>query len=343
MSHGPGIIERRIADLFAQTRHRSLAIDTITDHAFELNGKPPTRAQRLSATRAAHRLLRRVRGMHERGRGLVDEAHANVEATLGRGRDHSGRDEEYQALLDQQPAIKTAEALFAAANRIGRWHRCLRDERPGWMKLETDIWCATTIKKRLWFHPPDVPVQVWAVTIDRTGMHWFDTEVTKITTRNVMVRYRGTVARLDRQGLWYWWAFWRGVMFVSSRTGRIAAELDAQWHRRYGHATGGIPPSLRMPLAEARALLGVGPNYTREEVIAAFRRKAKEAHPDVGGTAEMFRVLVEARDRLLDAIGTSAPPPKPPDYTPKGWQTVYHRESSRQRRLDSGTRRLTGR
>ena len=80
-------------------------------------------------------------------------------------------------------------------------------------------------------------------------------------------------------------------------------------------------------------------------MIAAFRRKAKTAHPDVGGTAEMFRLLVEARDRPLAAIGTSAPPPKPPDYTPSGWKTVYRREraSLQQRRLGSGTRRLAGR
>jgi hypothetical protein len=63
-------------------------------------------------------------------------------------------------------------------------------------------------------------------------------------------------------------------------------------------------------------LLGVPEDYSREDVITAFRRKAKAAHPDAGGTAEMFRVLVEARDRLLAALGTSAPPPKPPSYAP---------------------------
>ena len=66
-----------------------------------------------------------------------------------------------------------------------------------------------------------------------------------------------------------------------------------------------------------------------------------KAHPDHGGTPEMFRVLVEARDRLLAALGTSAPPPKPPDYAPKGVRFVYRvgRESSRQH-LGSGTLRL---
>ena len=57
-------------------------------------------------------------------------------------------------------------------------------------------------------------------------MHWFDAEVLKVTARNVVARYAVEIARLDRDKLWCWWAWWRGVMFVSSRTGRIAAELE---------------------------------------------------------------------------------------------------------------------
>jgi hypothetical protein len=61
MSRGAGQIEQRIGDLFAATRDRALSITDITNHGFELGGAPASRAQRLSATRAAHRLLRRVR------------------------------------------------------------------------------------------------------------------------------------------------------------------------------------------------------------------------------------------------------------------------------------------
>ena len=46
-------------------------------------------------------------------------------------------------------------------------------------------------------------------------------------------------------------------------------------------------------------LLGVGDMASREEVIAAFRAKAKIAHPDSGGDPEDFRRLVVARDLLL--------------------------------------------
>jgi hypothetical protein len=61
MSKGAGSVERQISDLFAATRDRALSIDDITDHAFGLAGAAPTRAQRLSATRAAHRVVRRTR------------------------------------------------------------------------------------------------------------------------------------------------------------------------------------------------------------------------------------------------------------------------------------------
>jgi hypothetical protein len=83
---------------------------------------------------------------------------------------------------------------------------------------------------------------------------WADAEITRITERNVVVRYAGETARLDRESLWKSWAFWRGVRFVSSRTGHVAQQLDAMWQDRYGHAAGGVPPIMQMPLAEAMAL-----------------------------------------------------------------------------------------
>jgi hypothetical protein len=153
------------------------------------------------------------------------------------------------------------------------------------------------------------------------------------------VRYAGEIARLDRRALWCWWAFWRGVQFVSSRTGRIAAELDSLWWQRYG-ARGTIPPAMRMPLAEAMRLLRVAENYSRDDVISTFRKAVKRAHPDAGGTAEMFRKLVEARDRLLAALGEKAKPPKMPTYYPKGVQAVYRVGRSSARAIGSSSSRL---
>ena len=48
-------------------------------------------------------------------------------------------------------------------------------------------------------------------------------------------------------------------------------------------------------------LLGVGKNATSEEIREAFRRKAKEYHPDNNnGMDDMYKKHVEARDYLLD-------------------------------------------
>jgi hypothetical protein len=52
-------------------------------------------------------------------------------------------------------------------------------------------------------------------------------------------------------------------------------------------------------LAEARSILGVGPQATRAEIQAAHARLIRLAHPDKGGTAGLAAQLNAARDRLL--------------------------------------------
>ena len=56
----------------------------------------------------------------------------------------------------------------------------------------------------------------------------------------------------------------------------------------------------RCPLKQVRRLLGLPVDYTREDIIAGFRRTAMLAHPDQGGTDEQFGEVMEARDRLLE-------------------------------------------
>lgn len=51
--------------------------------------------------------------------------------------------------------------------------------------------------------------------------------------------------------------------------------------------------------AEARAILGVGPDATVQEIRAAYRAKMAAAHPDRGGSHERAARLTAARDRLL--------------------------------------------
>jgi hypothetical protein len=73
------------------------------------------------------------------------------------------------------------------------------------------------------------------------------------------------------------------------------AALRRKWQERYGRASSGGPPVMRMPLAEAMALLSVPANFSKEDVLAAFRREAKKAQPPspVGGKGAN-------RARLLD-------------------------------------------
>lgn len=59
------------------------------------------------------------------------------------------------------------------------------------------------------------------------------------------------------------------------------------------------PPSSEMSLKEARAILGVEPDATEEDVRAAYGRLIRMAHPDKGGTTGLAAQLNAARDRLL--------------------------------------------
>jgi hypothetical protein len=322
MSQGPGTIEKRIAALFAATEDCALSVDAIADHAFELSGRPATRGQRLSATRAAHRLIRRMKDVRARHRQLINEAHREAEAMFGRDRPGYTEDEngfrEFDKILEATAAWRQAKKLYSWEEQFGFWTRFVKTDRDTYRLESEEFWRATAKDRRIYFHRPDVPVSVWAVSIQPAGVIWAEAEVGKITERNVTVHYAGDVARLDRERLWRSWALWRGVIFVSSRTGHVAQRLDAIWQDRYGRAAGGVPPVMQMALAEAMALLRVPSDYTKEDIIAAFRREVKKAHPDAGGTAELFRRLVGARDRLLAALGTSAPAPKAPAYAPKG-------------------------
>lgn len=50
---------------------------------------------------------------------------------------------------------------------------------------------------------------------------------------------------------------------------------------------------------EARDILGVGPNATREEIQAAYARLIRAVHPDAGGSSGLAARLNAARDVLL--------------------------------------------
>lgn len=50
-------------------------------------------------------------------------------------------------------------------------------------------------------------------------------------------------------------------------------------------------------------VLGVKPDANKDEVMAAYRRKAKQAHPDVGGSAAKMAEINRARAEAEAALG----------------------------------------
>jgi hypothetical protein len=61
--------------------------------------------------------------------------------------------------------------------------------------------------------------------------------------------------------------------------------------------------SLRDPLAAAAELLGVTPGAGVDDIRSAFKRAARAAHPDLGGSHEKFLAVREAAEALLRSRG----------------------------------------
>ena len=59
------------------------------------------------------------------------------------------------------------------------------------------------------------------------------------------------------------------------------------------------PVSDGMSLSEARSVLGVGADASREDILEAHARLIRRTHPDAGGTDGLAAHLNAARDRLL--------------------------------------------
>jgi DnaJ homolog subfamily C member 19 len=58
--------------------------------------------------------------------------------------------------------------------------------------------------------------------------------------------------------------------------------------------------------AEARAVLGVGPDADADAIRAAHRRLVGQVHPDRGGSADLTRRVNAARDLLLGRLSGGA-------------------------------------
>ena len=62
-----------------------------------------------------------------------------------------------------------------------------------------------------------------------------------------------------------------------------------------------------MPVAEARALLGVSESASLGDIREAHRRLIARVHPDTGGSAELATRVNAARDALLSDLNRKPP------------------------------------
>jgi len=93
-----------------------------------------------------------------------------------------------------------------------------------------------------------------------------------------------------------------GAVLAGSRGAWVAAACLSGAGLWFLIASRQRPPAPRsegITAAEARSLLGVGPDASRAEINAAWKRLMARAHPDQGGTEGLAARLNAARDRLL--------------------------------------------
>jgi len=69
--------------------------------------------------------------------------------------------------------------------------------------------------------------------------------------------------------------------------------------RQSGQQSTGRTNPGKMTTAEAREILGVKPDASREEIIRAHKRMMQKVHPDRGGTDLLAAQLNQAKDTLL--------------------------------------------
>ena len=62
---------------------------------------------------------------------------------------------------------------------------------------------------------------------------------------------------------------------------------------------------------DPRAVLGLSPDASRGEARRAFRRLARQTHPDAGGNAADFRVVAGAWAELLAVLAAERARPRP--------------------------------
>lgn len=132
-------------------------------------------------------------------------------------------------------------------------------------------------------------ISVWAlVRLGRQGekagrRHW------RVTATLFSACLLGAAVLLAARSSW----LLAGILGGAGLWLTVASRLDGTPRRLIE------PKSEDMTLTEARAMLGVAPGATPEQINAAWRRLMARAHPDQGGTEGMAARLNAARDRML--------------------------------------------
>lgn len=91
---------------------------------------------------------------------------------------------------------------------------------------------------------------------------------------------------------------------------RHLSPVEPYWARAFNRTLRGEapppPPARKIPRPDARSapvsaweLLGLAPGASAREIKRAYRLKALELHPDRGGTADAFRDITRAYEKLV--------------------------------------------
>lgn len=122
---------------------------------------------------------------------------------------------------------------------------------------------------------------------------WLSHRIVQVTSSRCLVDWQGQTRSLDRSKLARdGWAFAAGVCFYAET---LMRRITAEWTT----LEAAIQNDRVVPSYEEADLLGLGPSFTRADVMSSFRRRAFELHPDRGGDPKTFGRLIEARTRAL--------------------------------------------
>jgi len=162
--------------------------------------------------------------------------------------------------------------------------------------------------------PARLTVEAEITWIDRKDL-WVRLPEARVVFADQTLRLPSSKIKLARQTEAFSWrsqAFetveatsWDAAPFYGRLKGQKVTQSQASYYTRaawteHERSLGDLPQKRPLDgLAAYAACLGVALDASRDQVLAAFRLKAKAAHPDAGGNPEDFNRLLVAREALL--------------------------------------------